>query len=353
MKTIIQSGSIRTRQHGLTLVEIMVALAISLFLLSGVVYAYLSNRTTYVFNEEMSRLQENGRMVMNMLDHEIRRASHVGCARLEKVRANGLDTLKTNLERGLGAKTRGGLAVSGGPGITVAAADNFELRIFGSSGYDMELAGDVAEGDNKIEMIANVVGAQSNSGDYFLVGNCSEADLFKAGSVTGQFAATTTVGLSVPAALPEYKTEESSVFWMGPSMEGAPWFIKDNGRRDIAGRPILALVRGVEGAAAGSNPIEIVEGVEAFRICVGQDPSRTGAISGKYVRADKILPGDEKDVTAVQVDLVLVSQMPNILDEARTQTFELCGGTDPYVSPRDRRLRKLFSTTVMLRNKLP
>jgi type IV pilus assembly protein PilW len=334
-------------------VEIMVALAISLFLLSGVLYAYLSNRTTYVFNEEMSRLQENGRMVMNMLENEIRRASHVGCVRLDKVRGNGLDTLKTNLERGLDANKLADLSATG---ITVAAVNNFELRIFGSSGYDMELTDDVPDGGNTINMVANVVGAQTGDGDYFLIGNCSEADLFKASTVTGQFADTTSITLgSAPAGLPEYKKEESSVFWMGPSVDGAPWFIKDNGRKDIAGRSILALVRGVEGAAFGSTPIEIVEGVEAFRVCVGSDPSRTGAISGKYVRADSIPSGsdDWKDVTAVQVDLVLVSQMPNVLDEAKSLTFDLCGGADPYVSPEDHRLRKLFSTTVMLRNKIP
>ena len=52
-------------QLGLSLVEVLVALVISLFLLTGLGQAYLSNRVSYTFSEAISRIQENGRFALD------------------------------------------------------------------------------------------------------------------------------------------------------------------------------------------------------------------------------------------------------------------------------------------------
>ena len=67
------------RQQGMGLVELLVWMAISLLIISviGVVYANTKQLTRV--NDTVSRLQENGRFVIHLLDHDIRMAGFRGC----------------------------------------------------------------------------------------------------------------------------------------------------------------------------------------------------------------------------------------------------------------------------------
>ena len=66
------------RQNGMTIVEIMIALLLSMVLSAGVVQIYLSNKQTYYLQDEMSRLQENGRFAISVLQKSIRGAGIAG-----------------------------------------------------------------------------------------------------------------------------------------------------------------------------------------------------------------------------------------------------------------------------------
>ena len=61
---------------GFTLVEIMVALVISLVLLGGVIQIFLSSRSSYALQEGLGRIQENARYVMNLFNNEISMAGY-------------------------------------------------------------------------------------------------------------------------------------------------------------------------------------------------------------------------------------------------------------------------------------
>lgn len=58
-------------QRGFSLVEIMVALTISLILMAGVIQIFLSSRASYRLQNGMARLQENGRFAMDFLSRDI------------------------------------------------------------------------------------------------------------------------------------------------------------------------------------------------------------------------------------------------------------------------------------------
>lgn len=64
------------RQGGISLVEIMVALVLSLFLSAGVIEVYLASKQSYKTQEGYSRLQENGRFAMETLTRFIRLAGY-------------------------------------------------------------------------------------------------------------------------------------------------------------------------------------------------------------------------------------------------------------------------------------
>lgn len=66
-------------QRGLSLIEIMVALTIGAFLLFGLVQMFAASRAVYQMTEGTSRIQENGRFAMDVLQRDLRMAGHLGC----------------------------------------------------------------------------------------------------------------------------------------------------------------------------------------------------------------------------------------------------------------------------------
>ncbi|NJN46952.1 MAG: prepilin-type N-terminal cleavage/methylation domain-containing protein [Candidatus Competibacteraceae bacterium] len=62
----------RKRQHGLTLVEIMVALTLGLVLIAGLLQLFVGTRQTYRAQENLSRLQENGRYALEYVNRTLR-----------------------------------------------------------------------------------------------------------------------------------------------------------------------------------------------------------------------------------------------------------------------------------------
>ena len=65
--------------QGMTLIELMIGLVISIILLAGVAEIFLGSKQTYRYQEGMARLQENGRYTLDTLSAKIRMAGYRGC----------------------------------------------------------------------------------------------------------------------------------------------------------------------------------------------------------------------------------------------------------------------------------
>jgi len=65
-------------QRGMTLLELMVALAIGAFLMIGAITVFMQSRATFRTTESLSRLQENGRFALDALEPDIRMARFLG-----------------------------------------------------------------------------------------------------------------------------------------------------------------------------------------------------------------------------------------------------------------------------------
>lgn len=63
-------------QRGLSLVELLVALVISLFLIAGVIQLFIGSKQTYRFHDALSRVQENGRFALEAMARDIRMAGY-------------------------------------------------------------------------------------------------------------------------------------------------------------------------------------------------------------------------------------------------------------------------------------
>ncbi len=75
----------KSKQRGLTLIELMIAMALSLMLAAGAVMIFTSNKQTAVFQEGFSRLQENGRFAMDILQTNLRMAGGTGCGGVSEI----------------------------------------------------------------------------------------------------------------------------------------------------------------------------------------------------------------------------------------------------------------------------
>lgn len=67
---------------GFSLVEMMVAMAVGLVLLAGLIQVWSSSRTTYRLAEAQSRVQETGRFAAQMLATDLRATRSLGCRSL-------------------------------------------------------------------------------------------------------------------------------------------------------------------------------------------------------------------------------------------------------------------------------
>ncbi|MDX1556881.1 MAG: prepilin-type N-terminal cleavage/methylation domain-containing protein, partial [Xanthomonadales bacterium] len=70
--------------RGFTLVEIMVAVTIGLIVLAAVAQIFATSRATYSLEENLARVQENGRFAMEFLTRDIRMAGYAGCVNVNQ-----------------------------------------------------------------------------------------------------------------------------------------------------------------------------------------------------------------------------------------------------------------------------
>lgn len=115
---MIMTKTIRSyQQQGFSLVELMVALTISLVLMAGVGQIYISTKASYNLQNGLGRLQENARSALDILSHNIGQAGYTSDL-------DGLDSFNS-------ANTQENLSENVALGYTVAngtASDVIEIN---------------------------------------------------------------------------------------------------------------------------------------------------------------------------------------------------------------------------------
>jgi type IV pilus assembly protein PilW len=69
----------KRRNTGFTLVELMIAMLLGLFLIGGVISVFLSNRQVYRQNDNLARMQESARYAFEVISRDIREARVTPC----------------------------------------------------------------------------------------------------------------------------------------------------------------------------------------------------------------------------------------------------------------------------------
>jgi type IV pilus assembly protein PilW len=97
----------RLLQRGLTLVEILIAIAVGSILLTGVLQIFLAGKQAYRVLETNARLQENGRFAAEFLSDDVRMAGYLGCFR------NDFSSIENNLKTPTAFNWNLGVAIEG------------------------------------------------------------------------------------------------------------------------------------------------------------------------------------------------------------------------------------------------
>lgn len=315
------------KQQGFSLVEVMTAMLISLFLVGGMVQVYISNKTTYRFGEALSRVQESGRFGLDYLATEIRMADFWGCTNLNTV-SNDLDP-----------------AAPGVPDFLAGGLDGTE----GGAGVpdSITIQGAFDRGINVQEPYMNTVSAalhvSDDSGiqndDILLVSDCMAGDIFQVtniqqgtGGNSGKESLNHNTGagsLNVSGDLSKTYQGDAAVF----GLMSQTFFIQNN----PVGEPALFVT-------ANGVTEELVAGVEDMQVLYGEDTDNNG-VPNRFVDADNV--GDMDEVTAVRISLVVRSFEDNVVDQPQVYILE-----GAPVAAGDRRMRQVFTTTISLRNRL-
>lgn len=326
-------------QRGLTLVEMMIAITISLILLAGVMQIFTGSRQTYRVQDNMARLQENGRFAMDFLSKDIRMADHWGCM---KNSAN----LVNNLIGG------GGLgAVAGLAGTEGAAGAPDTITLATAIPSNITVTTQMPTSSAVIFATANALAVNS----IVIISDCSNGDIFQVTHLPGAGGIGHNSGAGAPGnsfnnpspTCPGAATNCLSGDY-GPGAEiMSTQTITYSIAADATNNNLPTLYRSSTGIGAGAAAAQpLVEGVETMQILYGEDLNADRS-------ADRYVPANTaglvmNNVVSVRVSLVLVTAENNLA--TTPQTYINADGMT--VTAADRRLRRVFSSTIQLRNRV-
>lgn len=115
------------RSRGLSLIELMVALALGAFLILGLVQLFSASRSAFLASEGLSRVQETGRTAIEWMQRDLRMAGHMGCVSDQAIFLGSAPRFQNLLEQ----------PASPGPPPVVAAPAPFLYRVgVGIQGFE-------------------------------------------------------------------------------------------------------------------------------------------------------------------------------------------------------------------------
>lgn len=372
------------RNTGLTLIELMVALAVSAILIIGVITVFVNSKRTYLVNEQVAALQENLRFAMNFMSQDIRGAGFAGCnpAKINNL-LNPLGPGYSSTLFDFNTAVNGWEAGNTGPGKNVNLNTiSASWQDPGGNGLPASLTGKVRKGSDvlvvkttkAVEGVnpagntptnAATIALNNNSnikqGSIVIIADCgsstsstespTSADVFQTISNLSNALSRGTGGGFSPGNLNpgssflshEYGTDAQIL-----TTSTRAYFVGTG----TSGRPALFRADYSEGTTAPKLE-ELVEGVDTMQVLYGEDLSSDDfRTPSRYVTATQIT--DPTSISSVQISLLLSTpqQLPRKDD---TNTYDLLGATAATrvrVTPvADRRIRKAITFTVLLRNR--
>lgn len=312
----------RGQQQGLSLVELMVALALGAFITIGIVQMFTANQETYRVNIGQARMQENARFAMEFLTAPIRMAGFMGCYSEPE---GFFETLAAapNPEAGdaaylidFGAPIDGHEGRADGtwaPGLAalpsdidtaglVPETDVLTIRTTDPRGTRLVTAMTNPQDDITVLELPNGETAQyTQPEDLFVISDCQKGTFFQLTSATtaagtivikhdaGGAAATPgndLAGITPDGSLYDVDATvhrvETQIFYVAPNAAGIPALWRKSGFL--------------------GGPVELVEGIESLEVLYGLDTDDDN-VPNQYLRRGAIAAADLADVRTLRISI--------------------------------------------------
>ncbi|HEL3170163.1 TPA: PilW family protein [Stenotrophomonas maltophilia] len=378
----------RTAMAGLSLVELMVALVISLVLMLGVVQVFIASQTASRLSEGASRVQENARFALDFLERDIRMAGHMGCVndQAHVVKNQGDPVSHLGATSGAGSPLDFSVSIQGfdapgtAPGGSLAlgadwsapqglpaaiaglspapagGSDVLLLRFFAPMGVPVTAISSDG-GDALLDVDSDHVARLTSDGistpTLFGIADCGHADVF-AGTLSAARVTATSLDLSRYVAQPTGQTmlyrAESMVYYVGINPETK--------------QPGLRRARADSDGEYKINE-ELVEGIESLQLMYGLDNTANISISAPPagnitqlaaaggVSTDANAEGAAQWLRVGQVQVGLLARSPSPSSSAQSANALSVLGVEFTNSDKpDGRYRSSYEVSIALRNRL-
>lgn len=384
MKTFDGSGQFYSQ--GLTLIELLIAMVLSLFLMGGVIAVLLDSKDHFFMAEETSYIQENARFAVDQIGYDIRMAGYFGCS----VGGNLTNTLNGSGSAGGGSYSSNGIkgfeysertdadfpadiesasnpvrALVAGTDVVVVnrGEQNDSLVVTSHTPPSATVHLSVSHNMQKGDILVMATPNCSNMSIFQMTGptspnpshiNHSKNNSMNPGNCKKALSTATGGGYTCGTASEPGNSETGVSFPPGSALmkfSSQAYFISTS---EVTGLPTLfRMTLGTVGGEAANEVEELVSGVEDMEIVYGVDTDATADnLVNRYYTANEITVDLATAGSFVAWDRVLTARVTLIL---RSNTPVFPGNTTVNLGEgftyNDRYMRQKVSSTVRLRNR--
>ncbi|MFM2322069.1 MAG: prepilin-type N-cleavage/methylation domain protein [Pseudomonadota bacterium] len=261
-------------ERGYSLLELLVALTLALFLSSGMINIFIQSKHIYQLTQNLNEIQINARTAINALSHDIRMAGLIGCVRLiDFLPRHSHLTPDTSLVVWHNGQTTAKLAL---PKLARYRQDGDVILIQSMNPNTIPIR---FAKDGNISLMNRAAFAPNDS---LLISDCQHAEVFNWGHKNLKY-----------------------IYQLGSELgffDKIIYYIADTGRISETGQGIYALYRRNLNRSV-KKPIELVEGIEKMSIRLGIKDAHGNL---NYTDADKVKRWS--DARSVEIKLCLTNK---------------------------------------------
>lgn len=344
----IKRSHITSTHHGFTLVEFMIAITLSTFIILGLLSVYSSGKKTYVVQEGLARLQENGRFTTHYMNKIIRMAGYQGCVSSQNLTLRNIVAAPSpvmNFDNAvLGYDATGATWTPNLPaylnGLDIKEGTDV-IEVWQTTDLNIRLSADMANPNAAIVLADPDGDGDHREGiaqdDIFVITDCEVGDIAAAGGNEVAISIAVAASNNTSVSLSKAYTTDAKVL----RFDYTAFYIKDTGRTNANGNIIYALVaRDIDG-----NELELADGVEDLQITYGIDTDDDGT-ADTYQTANTVDAADNWDNVLTVRTAKLLNTVEDVSPAPQSYSFE---GTD--YDPDDRLLRREWTNLISLRNR--
>ena len=362
-----------TRVRGFTLIEMLIAITLSVLVMGGLMSVFLGAKTSLLSTSGVGSVSESGRVAIDFIARSVRGAGAIGCApsstTTSSLNVTAANTLTMNFGEAMAAFEAAGTAptenivlpaVPSTAGAWLPALDPLLVNLPNPpvAGSDVLVIHTTLE-QPQVMAVTSILPAATTftvnnaavpitgpgtlqAGNLAVISDCSKSSVFQVSAIGG-----TVIGHAAGGGVPGNSSAQLSQTFGAGALVYVPdtivYYIGVGADGDGALFSVNLNGQGVFGA-----PQELVPDVENMQLLFGVDTTGNGAVT-QYFKAQDV--ADYNTVISVKVAILAATpanSLPPPPPATAPITYNLLGTT--VQAPVDRRARKVFDATIAVRS---